>query len=120
MIGREISPEQSIDLLNTAGPGERRPEDERAASAAMRKHANLPATAREEDVLVGAARRFSRFACGSCCSSLCERESHPGWDIGKQLLQTVPVAAPEAATHSLRTGFERRPPAWTGSPGGLR
>ncbi|MGQ9917573.1 MAG: GNAT family N-acetyltransferase [Bryobacteraceae bacterium] len=120
MIGREISPEQPIDLLNTAGPGERRPEDDRAASAAMQKHANLPATARDEDVFVGAARRFSRFACGSCCSSLCERESHPGRDIGKQLPQTVPLAAPEAVAHSLRIGFERRPSAWTGSPGGLR
>ena len=125
-VGRPITAEQFVDILNASTLGERRPVSEAARITRMLEHANLLVTAWEGDLLVGVSRCLSDYAYVTYCSDLAVRESHQKQGIGKELLRltleaggcrVVLLAAPRAVDYYPHIGFERHSSAWTVVPG---
>lgn len=122
-IGRSLTSEQFVDLLERSGLAERRPVDDRACVSQMLANADLLVTAWIDGTLVGVARSVTDF--GYCCylSDLAVDRSVQRTGIGRELIRLtrdrlgprcklILLSAPAASEYYPRIGFEKHPSAW--------
>lgn len=120
---QSVSADQFIDLLERSTLARRRPVKDRAAIAAMLRHANVLCTAWDGDKLVGIARSLTDFEYCCYLSDLAVDEQYQKRGIGTQLIRCtqkqlgpnakiILLAAPQAATYYPKIGFDAHPSAW--------
>jgi len=122
-IGRNLSPEQFIDVLTRSTLGERRPIDDATTIQGMVEHSNLLVTAWDGDTLVGVARSMTDFSYACYLSDLAVDQKYQHQGIGTELLRQtssklgpkcklILVAAPAANDYYPKLGFELNDKTW--------
>jgi GNAT superfamily N-acetyltransferase len=112
-----LDPQEFRELLVDSTLGERRPVDDPDRIRAMAHGANLIVTARQGDLLVGAARSLTDFVYCTYLSDLAVRRSMQRKGIGRELIRQtklltplaklILLAAPAAVDYYPRIGMTR-------------
>jgi GNAT superfamily N-acetyltransferase len=120
--GNDLGIDAVIELYRASTLGERRPVDDRERITAMLKNADLVVTAWDGDQPVGIARALTDHVYCTYLSDLAVRVSHQRQGIGKELIERVRKAAPDALLILLSApkavdyyphiGLTRHPSAW--------
>lgn len=122
-IEPNLSLDEFVDLLERSTLAERRPVHDREAILAMLKNADVIATARDGDLLVGISRAISDFAYCTYLSDLAVAESHQRQGIGRELIlrtheaaglktKLILLAAPKARTYYPHIGMIHHDSCW--------
>lgn len=127
-VGESITPEQFVDILKRSTLAERRPVEDPACIEGMLRHADLIATAWQDDRLVGIARSVTDF--NYCCylSDLAVDAQVQRNGIGRELVRItrerlgprcalILLSAPAAVDYYPRIGFTKHESAWVLMPG---
>ena len=126
----ELSADEFVDVLRRSTLAERRPVDDARTIEGMLRGADVIATARSGDLLVGVSRAITDFSYCSYLSDLAVDESFQGRGIGRTLIERthaaagrqttlILLAAPKAATYYPHIGMQSHPSCWT-IPGAAR
>lgn len=128
-INAPVSADEFIDLLRRCTLGARRPIEDKGCIEGMLAHANLTATAWDEERLVGIARSVTDFHYACYLSDLAVDEAYQGLGIGKRLqalsrerlgprCSLIVIAAPAADDYYAHVGgYARNPRCWVLAPG---
>lgn len=119
----ELGAPEFVDLLVRSTLAERRPVHDLARIEAMLRNADVVATARAGDRLVGAARAITDFSFCCYLSDLAVDESWQRQGIGRELIRLVKetagpearlilLAAPKAADYYPHLGMVRHESCW--------
>lgn len=91
-----LEPLEFRELLVDSTLGERRPVDDPHRIRAMVHGANLIITARQGDLLVGAARSLTDFVYCTYLSDLAVRSSMQRQGVGRELIRQTKLLTPQA------------------------
>ena len=119
----DLTAEEFQSVLNASTLGERRPVDDLDRLDRMLRAAQIIATARDGEKLVGVSRAITDFAWVCYLSDLAVDVSYQHQGIGKQLItetQTacspeamlILLAAPAAETYYPKIGMDHMPSCW--------
>lgn len=120
---KQISVTEFKDLLNRSTLGERRPIDDDACLQAMLDHADILASAWDQNLLVGIARCVTDFAYCCYLSDLAVDQAYQRQGIGQQLQDcyeqrlgpkctVILLAAPKAVDYYPHIGYQSHPSCW--------
>jgi predicted N-acetyltransferase YhbS len=120
----ELSVDEFIDVLVRSTLAERRPVEDRARMRRMLVQADLVATARAGDLLVGVGRALSDFCYSTYLADLAVDRAYQGRGIGRELMrfvhaaaghstQIILLAAPAARTYYPHAGLTPHDSCWT-------
>lgn len=118
-----LTPEEFVDLLERSTLAERRPVDQPETIRGMLAHADVVATARDEDKLVGLARAITDFHYCTYLSDLAVDLAYQRQGIGRELLQRahqaaglhttlILLAAPKAESYYPHIGLTQHASCW--------
>jgi len=123
-IEPDLSAEEFRAVLVASTLGKRRPVDDLPRLDRMLRQADIVATARDGERLVGISRAVTDFSYCCYLSDLAVDAAYQRQGIGKRLIaethrsageltSLVLVAAPEAESYYPRIGMQQRPSCWT-------
>jgi GNAT superfamily N-acetyltransferase len=119
-----LSVDEFVDVLVRSTLAERRPVDDRARMRKMLEQADLIATARAGDRLVGVGRALSDFCYCTYLADLAVDRAYQGRGIGRELMrfvhaaaghstQLILLAAPAARSYYPHAGLTPHDSCWT-------
>ena len=118
-----LGADEFIDVLIRSTLADRRPVDDRATISGMLANADIIATARSGDQLVGVSRAITDFSYCTYLSDLAIDQRFQGQGIGKELIRRthkaagenttlILLAAPQAITYYPHIGMTRHDSCW--------
>jgi len=118
-----LDPAEFIDILVRSTLAERRPVDQPDVIRAMLVHADIIATARADERLVGVSRAISDFTYCTYLSDLAVDQANQGRGIGRELIRRthqaaglrthlILLAAPKSRTYYPYIGMQRHDSCW--------
>ena len=119
----ELAPEEFIDLLRRSTLAERRPVHDQDAIRGMLRHADLIATARVGEQLVGVSRAITDFSYCTYLSDLAVDEAYQRRGLGRELIRRtheaaglkttlILLSAPAAREYYPHIGMQRHDSCW--------
>jgi predicted N-acetyltransferase YhbS len=122
-IEPELSVEEFADVLHRSTLAERRPMREPGTLKAMLQNAQVIATARNAETLVGVSRAITDFAYCTYLSDLAVDEAFQKQGIGRELIRLtheaaglhttlILLSAPKAETYYPRIGMTKHNSCW--------
>ena len=119
----DLGGEAFVDLLKRSTLAERRPVDDLAMILAMLKHADIIATARVGELLVGVSRAITDFSYCTYLSDLAVDAAYQRRGIGRELIRRtheatglkttlILLAAPAAREYYPHIGMQRHDSCW--------
>jgi GNAT superfamily N-acetyltransferase len=119
----DLGAEAFIDLLRRSTLAERRPVGDLATIRGMLRHADIIATARSGDLLVGVSRAITDFSYCTYLSDLAVDEAYQRRGIGRELIKwtheaaglntaLILLAAPAAREYYPHIGMQRHDSCW--------
>lgn len=119
----ELSTDEFVDVLRRSTLAERRPVNDRETMERMLRQADVIATARAGDLLVGVSRAISDFAYCTYLSDLAVDEGFQRRGIGRELIRRtheaaglhttlILLSAPKAASYYPHIGMARHESCW--------
>jgi ribosomal protein S18 acetylase RimI-like enzyme len=127
-INSTLSVDEFVDLLNRSTLAQRRPTTDRSCMEGMLRHADLIATARYNQQLIGIARSLTDYHYSCYLSDLAVDETYQRRGVGRELVRLtkrqlghtcriILLSAPQAVDYYPRLGFTKHPSAWVLEPG---
>lgn len=127
-IEPDLTPEEFVDLLVRSTLAERRPVGQPDRIRSMLRNADLIATARTGDLLVGVARSITDYSFCTYLSDLAVDADFQRRGIGRELIRRsheaagletslILLAAPAAREYYPHIGMESHPSCWVIRPG---
>jgi ribosomal protein S18 acetylase RimI-like enzyme len=127
-IDSMLAVDEFVDLLNRSTLAQRRPTSDTSCMEGMLRHADLIATARYNQQLIGVARSLTDYHYSCYLSDLAVDEAHQRRGVGRELIRLtkrqlgdtcriVLLSAPKAVDYYPRLGFKQHPSAWVLEPG---
>ena len=127
-VGRAISADEFIELLQRSTLAERRPVGDRDTIEGMLRHADLLVTAWDGERLVGVSRSVTDFHYCCYLSDLAVDREVQGRGVGRELVRRtreqlglrcalILLSAPAARGFYPRIGFTQHDSAWVLQPG---
>jgi len=118
-----LSPDEFVDVLVRSTLGERRPIDRPDVIRKMLRHADIIATARVDERLVGVSRAITDFCYCTYLSDLAMDEAFQKRGIGRELIRRtheaaglntslILLSAPKAQTYYPHIGMQRHDSCW--------
>jgi len=118
-----LDPAEFIDVLVRSTLAERRPVDRPDVIRAMLVHADIIATARVDEQLVGVSRAISDFSYCTYVSDLAVDQAKQGRGIGRELIRRtheaaglhthlILLAAPRSRTYYPHIGMKQHDSCW--------
>jgi GNAT superfamily N-acetyltransferase len=118
-----LGADEFIDVLIRSTLAERRPVDDHATISGMLANADIIATARTGDHLVGVSRAITDFSYCTYLSDLAVDQRFQGQGIGKELIRRtheaagenttlILLAAPQSITYYPHIGMTRHDSCW--------
>lgn len=119
----DLAPEAFIDLLRRSTLAERRPVHDLETIRGMLRHADLIATARVGELLVGVSRAITDFNYCTYLSDLAVDEAYQRRGIGRELIRRtheaaglkttlILLSAPTAHEYYPHIGMQRHDSCW--------